>query len=200
MLAPSKGLKTALALLAGTGAIVFLVVLMAPTPERLRPDPPKEIFPYREIILASAREFDIDPHLIAAVIKNESAFNPRKVSPDGAVGLMQVMPATGRWGAAALQLEDYSDRELAEPAMNVRIGTWYLSRLLDQFQRDLDLALAAYNAGPGRLQEWQRTARWDQREGLDRIPVMETRSYVLLVRRDLRRYRSLSANREKATP
>jgi soluble lytic murein transglycosylase-like protein len=92
----------------------------------------------------SAEEASLDPALVAAVAAVESGFNPRAVSPAGAVGVMQLMPGT----AAELGVSDPFD-----PAQNVRAGARYLRNLLDRFGK-LELALAAYNAGPGAVERY----------------------------------------------
>ncbi len=101
----------------------------------------------------------LNPDLIRAVIRAESAWNPRAVSPKGAMGLMQLMPAT----AAAYGVVDPFD-----PAENIRAGVAYLRRLLDRFDGKTELALAAYNAGPEAVEKYGRTIP----------PYRETRSYV----------------------
>lgn len=98
--------------------------------------------PYADIIQAAAAHHNLDPALIAAVIEQESAFKPDAISRAGAMGLMQIMPGT----AADLGLmQPYS------PAANIEAGTHYLAWLLDRYDGNLELALAAYNAGPGRV-------------------------------------------------
>jgi hypothetical protein len=98
--------------------------------------------PYGEQIRRSARRHEVDPLLVAAVMQTESGFLPGAVSVDGAVGLMQIMPAT----ADLFGVADYS-----EPSANIDLGARYLAFLVELFDGDIDLALAAYNAGPGNV-------------------------------------------------
>lgn len=177
-------------LLAGLLVAAFALAWSLRDPGRARP---ARLYPYQALIDRHARDFGLDPPLVAAVIDNESGFDPRKRSPDGAVGLMQVMPETGRLAARALGIEDYDDADLWDPDVNVRVGCWYLGTLLERFDGDLVAALAAYNAGPARIEAWRQTVRWRERRGIERIPVMETRSYVLLVLREYEAYRRRAA-------
>lgn len=110
----------------------------------------------------ASRKHGVDPRLVAAVARRESAFNPRAVSPVGAAGVMQLMPATARF----LGVNDVFDAR-----QNIHGGTRYLRTLLDTFEGDLDLALAAYNAGPGAVAKYR---------GIP--PYRETRAYVAAVR------------------
>ncbi len=98
--------------------------------------------PHGHLIVKSAKRYELDGLLIAAVVEAESGFDPYAVSVDGALGLMQVMPST----ADLLGADDPLD-----PAVNVDVGTRYLRQLLSRFGGDLELALAAYNAGPGNV-------------------------------------------------
>ncbi len=114
---------------------------------------------YDDLIDEVARRHDVAPHLIRAVIKVESNFQPHARSPKGALGLMQVMPATGRRFGAV---------DLRDPRSNLSAGTQYLRWLLNRFDEDLTLALAAYNAGEGAVEKYGR-----------RIPPFaETQGYV----------------------
>jgi len=126
---------------------------------------------YKGLIDASARTQGLDPSLVKAMIAVESAFEPQAVSPKGALGLMQIMPATGaRYGVAA-NARRTVEQQLFDPATNLRIGTRYLRDLLQRFDQDLRLALAAYNAGEGAVERYARTIP----------PYPETRDYVALV-------------------
>jgi soluble lytic murein transglycosylase-like protein len=106
----------------------------APTP----PEPAEPELPFEEFIMRAAQTYQVDPMLIHAIIMAESSYNPRAVSHRGAQGLMQLMPSTAKW----LGIEDSFD-----PAMNIDGGVRYFKRLLDRFDGDVKLALAAYNAG-----------------------------------------------------
>ncbi|MEO1366932.1 MAG: lytic transglycosylase domain-containing protein [Acidobacteriota bacterium] len=126
--------------------------------------------PYSEMIRRTAERHGLDPLLVAAVVETESHFNPQAVSHRGAVGLMQVLPST-----AALEPE-----ALVEPSLNLEQGTRYLRYLIDRYQGDLELALAAYNAGPANVRRYGGVP-----------PFRETRQYV---ERVLERYFSHHQN------
>jgi len=125
---------------------------------------------FNEEIQAAAEVFAVDDALIRAIIHAESAYRPEAISPKGAQGLMQLMPAT----QAELQIADVFD-----PVSNIEGGTLYLARLLAQFNQNVELAAAAYNAGPGAVREYG---------GIP--PYKETREYVRRVKILYRRYRS----------
>lgn len=148
-------------------------------------------FPYRATVEAQAARAGLDPLLVLAVIRNESRFKPDSVSSRGARGLMQVEPATGAW-IAAQHGADFSPDRLYDPAVNIAYGTWYLGVLQREFSGRTPAALAAYNAGLGRVRAWLRGGVWSGGAGdLSRIPYPETRHFVARVLRDWHVYRLL---------
>ena len=120
--------------------------------------------PYPEIIAQASAHYNVDASLIAAVIKAESGGNPRATSPKGAMGMMQLMPATAR---------DLGVTDPYDPGQNIMAGTKYLKKLLDRYDGDRELALAAYNWGPGNLEKSHRS-----------MP-RETIEYVARIKKDL---------------
>ena len=136
-------------------------------------------FPHRELVEARAAELGLDAFLVAGLIRQESAFDADAVSSAGAVGLMQVVPATGRQLAGAAGPPGFDAGHLVVPEVNVHLGALFLSELVDRYDGDLSLALSAYNAGPARANRWRRfpEAR-DPRRFTERIPFYETRAYV----------------------
>jgi soluble lytic murein transglycosylase len=152
-------------------------------------------FPFRDIILAEAREQRVDPFLVVALIRQESMFNPRAQSFAGAMGLMQVMPRTGQGLARTLGVPRFQPDMLFQPDLNVAFGVRYLAEQLNVYGNRLDVVLAAYNAGPGRVGRWQRFPEY--REPLlfgERIPFDETRNYVRIVQNNRRIYAALYAD------
>jgi soluble lytic murein transglycosylase len=149
-------------------------------------------FPYRNIIEAEARERGVDPFLAAALIRQESMFNAAARSPVGAVGLMQVMPATGQALARRLGVPRFQPGLLAQPELNVHFGTAYLADQLRAYGDRVDLVLAAYNAGPGRVSRWRQFPEYaDRLLFAERIPFDETRDYVRIVQNNRRIYRAI---------
>ncbi|MBC7545456.1 MAG: lytic transglycosylase domain-containing protein [Candidatus Sericytochromatia bacterium] len=137
---------------------------------------------YRQIIERAAAEFQLDPFLVAAVIREESRFNPRAVSGVGAIGLMQMMPSTAGWAAKNLGQPAPGSDALHKPEVNIRLGAWYLHYLIRR-HKDLPDALAAYNGGEGNVARWRQTGQG--------IPFPETREFVARSLRTYERYRTL---------
>jgi soluble lytic murein transglycosylase len=135
--------------------------------------------PYRDRVLASARESHVDPAWVYAVMRQESSFQPDIRSSAGALGLMQIMPDTGRRVAQRLQFTLPNDYALLNTGTNIRLGAAYLSHALDRLQHNALLATAAYNAGPHRVSQWlPEDARMDADVWAETIPFHETRKYV----------------------
>lgn len=121
----------------------------------------------------------LDPGHVFAVIRTESAFNKDARSGAGAMGLMQLMPATGRSTARKYRIPLASTKSLYEPEQNIRIGTAYLKQVMEQFDDNIVLASAAYNAGPQRVNRWLPEAgQQDAESWVAAIPFDETRKYV----------------------
>lgn len=147
-------------------------------------------FAYREIIITEAHKNRLEPLLVAAVIFVESSFNEKAQSAKGARGLMQIMPETGMWVAGQLGMDNFTAELLFEPQTNIAIGTWYIRDLLQQFNGNIYLALAAYNGGRSNVSMWLQKGIWDgRRETLKSIPFPETRYFVLKVERTYQRYK-----------
>jgi soluble lytic murein transglycosylase len=158
-------------------------------------------FPFRNIIIAEARERNVDPFLAAALIRQESMFNPRARSAVGALGLMQVMPATGSSLARTLGIRGFKPEMLTQPELNVHFGMAYLADQLRAYGNRLDAVLAAYNAGPSRVTRWQRFPEWhDRLLFAERIPFDETRDYVRIVQNNRRIYAALYGDQPAAVP
>lgn len=134
---------------------------------------------FRDPLVAAARAHRLDPAWVYAVVRQESAFEPTARSPAGALGLMQVMPRTGRMMARRLDLRLEPRRDLLDAQVNLRLGSAYLRALLEDLDGSPVLATAAYNAGPQRVRQWlpadgpQAADRW-----VEQVPFRETRGYL----------------------
>jgi len=111
---------------------------------------------YETSIKKYAEQYKFDPNFVAAVIFTESTFNADSVSYVGARGLMQIMPSTASWIATQVDEPNYTANKLFEPDVSIKFGCFYLRDLADDFGGNIDLALAAYNAGSGSVRSWQR--------------------------------------------
>ncbi len=156
-------------------------------------------FPYRKLLTARAEELGLDPYLVAGLVRQESAFAPAIVSPAGAIGLMQVMPATGRQLARASGVRGFTTETLENAEINVLLGTSFLAEMLERYDGDVPLFLSAYNAGPTRANRWRRFPEaGDPPRFTERIPFAETRGYVKNVTRNRALYRWLYGGGDQA--
>ncbi len=149
------------------------------------------LYPYhhQHVIEKYAAQNGVDPLLLAAIIKQESNFNPGARSPKGARGLMQIMPTTGDWIAQQLGMESFHPDQLYEVEPSIRMGAWYVSHLLKQFNGDLQAALAAYNGGQGNVRKWLAEKDWEENQlQTSEIPFPETRNFVARVMKNYKIY------------
>src|SRR3954451_13511809 len=145
---------------------------------------------HEDIIRQQARDKDLDPALIAAVIYAESHFRDGQTSAAGAEGLMQITPATARMIARKSGGVAFTVRDLGTPQVNIAYGAWYLRYLMGRYAGNETFALAAYNGGEGNVDRWIASAE-QRNEALTiaAIPFSETRTYVQRVRDAEREYR-----------
>jgi len=148
--------------------------------------------PYWETIKAESAKNNLDPYLVASLIRQESEFNPSAVSPANAYGLMQLLPSVGREMARAEGMGHLDTFQLFDPVTNIRLGTRYLRKTLDKFGGVTEYALAAYDAGDDRVLDWQAAGPY---RGIDEfvesIPFTETREYVEGILRNEETYKAI---------
>lgn len=133
-------------------------------------------------IMANAERQQLDPAVILGLIRQESLFDPAAKSDVGASGLMQLMPATARQLAREMSGAELSEISLFQPAINTRYGSYYLKKLLNRFNGHLALAIAAYNAGPHRVQQWLPSVQAFPADiWVEIMPYKETRKYVIAI-------------------
>lgn len=133
-------------------------------------------FPFLEYTEAWSQKHQLNPLLVTALMRQESRFKSDIRSAAGAVGLMQIMPATGKWVAQQISVKDYN---LENPNDNIRLGTWYLDHTHDTYNNNSLLAVASYNAGPGNVTKWiAQLGLTDPDEFVEYIPFPETKGYV----------------------
>lgn len=148
--------------------------------------------PWREQIEGYARLREVDPFLVAALIRQESEFNPGAISRARARGLMQIVLPTGRRLGRAAGMTRVTAGQLLVPETSLKLGTLHLRRVLDQYEGRVELALAGYNAGEHRVDRWMtRFSISDAAEFVESIPFTETRTYVQAVLRNAAVYRKL---------
>lgn len=137
---------------------------------------------YRNIIVKNSQEYKVDPFLIASIINVESRYDKLALSSKDAKGLMQISPQTGQWASEVFEMEDYNEENLFQPEVNIKMGTWYVNRLFKEFDGELELVLAAYNAGSGNVNKWLADENYSE-DGLSlkKIPFKETEDYLVRV-------------------
>lgn len=147
---------------------------------------------YSNIVDKYSKEFNVDPMLVYSIMRAESSFDKEAISKKRARGLMQISEKTGQWGAKELNIVDYDNNILFDPEVNIKIGCWYLNNLMNEFNNDLTLVIAAYNGGSGNVTQWLKDKRYSKTgENLHTIPFPETDSYVTKVLEYYETYKSL---------
>ena len=147
---------------------------------------PRLLPQYRQIIQQEAGNFALDARLIEAVVMTESSGLAYALSHRGAVGLMQIMPATARQLAEELKFSTLAEANLLQPEINIRLGCYYFYALLRRFHGDLILTLAAYNTGPTRVSRWM--AEYPLLAASDLISQQASKETRLFVRQVMQRY------------
>ncbi|MBQ3053530.1 MAG: lytic transglycosylase domain-containing protein [Clostridia bacterium] len=149
----------------------------------------KAVYPlkYSDYVEKYAENYKIDKYLVYSIIKAESEFKFNARSEKGAVGLMQIMPSTGKEIAQKLGIENFSEEVLLNPEININIGCYYLSYLLNKYDGNIKTAVAAYNAGYGNVDNWLAVEQIDFLSGQE-IPFGETKKYLLKVEKNLDNY------------
>jgi len=162
------------------------------------PDLPRKyweaLFPkaYWNDLKRNAAANGLDPYLVASLIRQESEFNPNALSRANAVGLMQLLPKTGKLVAKEEKLRRFNASQLYTPAVNMQLGTRYFRGMVDKFGGSFEYALAAYNAGSDRVDEWLAQGKYrDPQEFVESIPFTETREYVQAILRNASVYKQL---------
>jgi soluble lytic murein transglycosylase len=152
-----------------------------------RTTPPDD---YKALVEKYSAEYDIPKDLILAVINVESSFNPYAESSSGALGLMQMMPATFEWLTGDEHLAEHlAFRQLTDPDVSIRYGVYYLRYLAQKFDYNWSTVCAAYNGGEGNVMKWLADPQYSDGQGnLTYIPLEETRNYVSKVENAIKLY------------
>ena len=147
---------------------------------------------YEHLVNDAARRHGLDPNLLLAVMRVESVYQRQIISYAGAVGLMQIMPRTGRLIADRLGRDTFTTADLLEPEVNIEFAAWYLASLIERFDGRLPLAIASYNGGPHNVRKWLHEHGDDMQLDafLERIPFSQTHRYVRRVLTHYREYRA----------
>lgn len=157
----------------------------------------KKIFTvqYNQSVLKYSAQYNVDPYIIYSIMRVESKFNPYAKSNKGALGLMQITPQTGEYIANMLKVNNFDENMLYNPDLNIQFGAYYFSKLYNDYNSDIDCALAAYNGGSGNVAKWITTnAEGKKYLDVDKIPFSETRNYITRVKKIYNIYKFLYNN------
>ncbi|MBE0614084.1 MAG: lytic transglycosylase domain-containing protein [Burkholderiales bacterium] len=154
--------------------------------------------PYREDVGGHARAQQLEEAWVLGLVRQESRFIPAIKSSAGAAGLMQLMPATAKWVARRMGMQDYSWSRVTDTDVNAALGTYYLRHVLDDLDGNPVLAAAAYNAGPGRARRWRDTRPLEGAIYAETIPFDETRDYVKKVMNNTMYYAAMLGGQSRS--
>jgi soluble lytic murein transglycosylase len=148
--------------------------------------------PFWEELRKDSTANQLDPHLVASLIRQESEFNPGAISHANAMGLMQLLPSVGKNLAKEMKIRHFSSDELLLANTNLQLGTRYFKHMVDHYDGQVQYALAAYNAGEDRVDDWRKNGNFsDVEEFVESIPFTETREYVQAIMRNAMIYKLL---------
>ena len=151
--------------------------------------------PNWDTIKSESAKNNLDPYMVASLIRQESEFDPSVVSYANAWGLMQLLPTVGKAMAREEGIKNFQTFQLLDPEMNIRLGTRYLRQMLDRFGGVQEYALAAYNAGDNRVADWEAAGPYQgMDEFVESIPFTQTREYVEAILRNEETYRAIDEN------
>ena len=156
---------------------------------------------FKDIVGPYAKKYGVDELLVYSVIREESRFQKDVVSPADAVGLMQLIPPTARTVARQIGISGFTTEMLTIPSVNIQMGIFYLKQVMDEFNGDVELALASYNAGPHRAADWKtRFYSLEKDEFIEEIPFRETRNYIRRILRSYGAYKAIYGGTASAAP
>jgi soluble lytic murein transglycosylase len=190
--APHQGLRSMKSLVSD-----YFTIPPATAPERFW----ELLFPlpFRRDLVRQSSASELDPHIVAGLVRQESEFNPKVISRANAYGLTQIVPSTGRQLARKAGIRSFTASMLFQPATNLQLGTSYLRSLLDQWDGKWEQTLASYNAGKSRVLNWITWGDYKEpAEFVETIPFTETREYVQSVLRNAAAYRRIYGARLNA--
>lgn len=154
--------------------------------------------PYWQTIKTESAKNNLDPYLVASLIRQESEFNPTVVSYANAWGLMQLLPAVGKAMAREEGMAHFDTNQLLDADTNIKLGTRYLRHMIEKFDGVPEYALAAYNAGDGRVADWKSDGPYrGMDEFVESIPFSQTREYVQGILRNMETYRAIDSEAEQ---
>lgn len=155
----------------------------------------KIVYPYSKYskyIESYCEEYNLNPYLVASVIKIESNFDKNARSHKNAIGLMQITPSTGKWAAEQMKVKNFNINMLYDEEFSIKMGCWYLDNLRREFGDNMELILAAYNGGRGNVNKWLNNKKYSQDgKKIDYIPFKETDKYIKKVQVNYNIYKFL---------